>query len=363
MYGIDVSSFQKGLNLKSTGAEFVICKATDGIRFVDSCCDNFIQEAKRNGQLFGFYHFANGLHKSSMAAQAKYFVDNCKGYFGYGVPFLDWEDSKEEYGGAVLKYGASAAKEWLDEVYRLTGVRPIVYMSAYVSHAYDWSEVAKDYALWGAGYYGNSTYDNPHTNEYNWGAFKYPAIHQYTSAGGLDKNIAYMDKEAWGKFARCDGTPTVQVPTKKPTTSNTATANHGNAYVKKAQAFMNNWIGAGLKEDGLRGYYTNRAVIKLLQHCMNLDYGAGLREDGIRGYYTNKALGRHYVIPGETQYMVTFVEIALYALGYNPKGIEVPGMFGSGLTAAVKQFQKDNGLDVDGKVGYYTYRKLISYFG
>lgn len=201
MYGIDVSGAQKGLNLKSTGAKFVIVKATDGTRFVASSCDGFVQEAKKSGLLWGFYHFANGVHKSSMKAQAEYFVTNCKNYFGEGIPVLDWEDSKEIYGGAVLKYGPGAAKEWLDEVFRLTGVRPMIYMSANVCRSYDWTEVAKDYALWGAGYPGGATYQNPGTGKYNWGAWKSPAIHQYTSSGGkLDKNIAYMDEEGWKKF-------------------------------------------------------------------------------------------------------------------------------------------------------------------
>lgn len=217
MYGIDISNWQRGLNLKNTGAEFVICKATDGIRFVDSSCDVFVQEAKRNGQLWGFYHFANGLHKSSMKAQAKYFVDNCRNYFGEGVPVLDWEDSSEAYGGAVIRYGPAAAKEWLDEVYRLTGVRPMIYMSASVARAYDWSDVAKDYGLWGAGYTGVATYEAPDTAYYSWGAWEWPAIHQYSSAGGLDKNIAYMDRAAWGKFANPGKTEANSKPAPAPT--------------------------------------------------------------------------------------------------------------------------------------------------
>lgn len=206
MYGIDISEWNASLDLKSTGAELVIVKATDGIRFVDDCCDRKVQEAKANGQLFGFYHFANGLHKSSMKAQADYFVDNCANYFNDGVPFLDWEDSDEKYGGEVLKYGPGAAKEFLDRVYERTGVRPIIYMNASAACEYDWSEVAKDYALWGAAYgNGGFTYDNPGTSRYSWGAFGAPAIHQYSSSNGLDKDIAYLTRDAWAKFAAGSG--------------------------------------------------------------------------------------------------------------------------------------------------------------
>lgn len=201
MFGIDISSWQSGLNIKKTEAEFAIMKATDGVRFVDSACDKFVQQCIASGVLWGFYHFANSPYKASMEDQARYFVDNCKNYFTHGIPVLDWEDSAEQYGGPVIKHGPDMAKRWLDEVYRLTGVRAMIYMSASVAKAYDWSEVAKDYALWGAGYPGNATYSNPQTDIYGWGAWEWPAVHQYSSDGGLDKNIAYMDADAWMKFA------------------------------------------------------------------------------------------------------------------------------------------------------------------
>lgn len=200
MYGVDVSAHNRGLSLAGTGASFVIVKATDGTRFVDRCCDPFVQEAKRLGLMWGFYHFANGLHKSSMRAQADYFVDTCANYFGEGVPCLDWEDSDERYGGAVVKYGPGAAREWLDRVYERTGVRPMVYMSASVAASYDWSEVARDYALWGAGYPTGSTYDRPGTGWYGWGAWGFPAIHQYSDADGLDRDKAYLDGDGWARL-------------------------------------------------------------------------------------------------------------------------------------------------------------------
>lgn len=205
MYGIDISVWNASLDLKSTGAEFVIVKATDGTRFVDDCCDRKVQEAKANGQLFGFYHFANDIAKSSMVAQADYFVDNCANYFRDGVPFLDWEDS--EYGGPVLKYGPTEAKKFLDRVYERTGVRPLIYMSASRTREWDWSEVARDYSLWGAGYSDMArTYDAPGTSNYDWGAWTAgPAIHQYSDSDGIDKNIAYMTRDAWAKFAAGSG--------------------------------------------------------------------------------------------------------------------------------------------------------------
>lgn len=58
---------------------------------------------------------------------------------------------------------------------------------------------------------------------------------------------------------------------------------------------------------------------------------------------------------------VTQLQKELQAWGYDPKGID--GSFGPGCEAAVKKFQKDNGLSVDGSVGPATKKKLASRAG
>lgn len=85
----------------------------------------------------------------------------------------------------------------------------------------------------------------------------------------------------------------------------------------------------------------------------------GLKSDGIWGSRSETALKGHTVRRGETQYMVTALEILLMLNGYNPNGLENPGVFGSRLEAAVRQFQKDRGLSVDGIAGYNTFKALI----
>lgn len=91
-----------------------------------------------------------------------------------------------------------------------------------------------------------------------------------------------------------------------------------------------------------------------------MDYRAGLDIDGIWGPATDRALGNHYVCLKECQYMVTALEILLMLKGYNPQGVECPGSFGSGLEAAVRQYQKDHGLTVDGIAGRNTFMSLIA---
>ena len=103
--------------------------------------------------------------------------------------------------------------------------------------------------------------------------------------------------------------------------------------------------------------------MKCLQRALNLDYKSGLAVDGVFGSASKKALGNHYVKRGETQYLVTFVEIGLMALGYYNSSVESPGVFGGGLETAVKNFQKANGLVCDGICGRNSISKILSALG
>lgn len=128
--------------------------------------------------------------------------------------------------------------------------------------------------------------------------------------------------------------------------------------VKLGQAHANNFCNIDIKEDGIRGNNTIKAGIKVLQHAMNLDYGTNLKVDGIYGNNTKRVQGKHYVKKGETQYMVTAVQILLMLKGY-VCDLQCPGIFDVNLEAVVKQYQKDYQLTVDGVVGYSTFMSLI----
>lgn len=55
---------------------------------------------------------------------------------------------------------------------------------------------------------------------------------------------------------------------------------------------------------------------------------------------------------------ITRIQQELVARGYDPNGVD--GSFGGGCEAAVKQFQQDNGLSVDGSVGKATLAALAN---
>ena len=208
MNGIDVSNWQAGLNISDVACDFVIAKATEGLNFVDKYCDKFIQQAIKLGKPFGFYHFARPTNDA--VREAEYFYNNCRGYFGKGIPILDWESGNTS--------NVAWAKRWLDRVYQLSGVKPVIYMSESVVNANNWSSVAAaDYGLWVAKYRDNQPdYNYSMANagkrpSVKW--WKFYCMWQWTSSGrlngyngNLDCNVFYGDVSTWNKYAGKSGT-------------------------------------------------------------------------------------------------------------------------------------------------------------
>ena len=56
--GIDISSWQTGIDLSVVPCDFVVIKATGGIGYVNPDCDRAYQQAKAQGKKLGFYHYA-----------------------------------------------------------------------------------------------------------------------------------------------------------------------------------------------------------------------------------------------------------------------------------------------------------------
>ena len=201
--GVDIASYQSSINpAELTTTDFVIVKFTQGTTYLNPYADRQYSVAKAAEKLLGAYHYGTG---KSATAEARYFVKCLGNRIGECILALDWEGNQN----SVFGTGKDVAwcKEFLDEVYRLTGVRPLIYMSKSVCRKYNWSSVAANYPLWCAQYKSNSTTDyqsSPWTDNNGFGAWDKDTIRQYSSHGriaGYDANIdldlAYMSAEEW----------------------------------------------------------------------------------------------------------------------------------------------------------------------
>lgn len=220
---IDVSSWQTGINVTTSGAQIVVAKATEGIGYVNPDCDRVVQDALAAGQGVGVYHFAHT--ENNAVAEANYFIDNTRGYIGKGInPILDWEPNNP---GDVWW-----ALTWLRTVEAAWDTKPIIYMNQFTENTYDWSSVvAGDYGLWIAAYplgYTPIYGFNPPAAQptlYHW---PFAVAWQYTSTGyvgdwggPLDLSVVYGDLDTWYAYAGSGQTAPAPQPTPQPSKPDT----------------------------------------------------------------------------------------------------------------------------------------------
>lgn len=199
--GIDISHWNvKKDNCSFSQEDFIIIKATQGNNYIDPHMEENVRIALDNNMLYGLYHFYSGT--ASPEVQAKHFIKAIGDNVGNAILVLDWELDSSLLSSEI-------AERFLQTVYNLTGVRPIIYMSySLVTLKGKWDSIATNYGLWCAKYGRNDgkVYKLPPVSPW-----KVCAIHQYTSRGSsedivgyVDRNIANMTYEAWEKYAKGD---------------------------------------------------------------------------------------------------------------------------------------------------------------
>lgn len=215
--GVDIASYQKDMDCSKIDADFVIIKATQGNTYVNPNCNRQYAQAKKAGKLLGLYHYATGI---GAEVEAAFFVDNIRGYVKEAILCIDWEHN--EKGGKNPVFNTTGEVDYVyrfaKRVHEMTGVYPLVYMSASVTRRRDWTKVASICELWDAQYASATKLtgyqESPWRDTKGLGAWhEPPAIHQYSSSGTikgyeqtspnkLDLDIAYLTREDWMALAK-----------------------------------------------------------------------------------------------------------------------------------------------------------------
>lgn len=163
----------------------------------------------------------------------------------------------------------------------------------------------------------------------------------------------------WEKLKKIITSTTSSPTTTKPATT---TVTPKSANVKTGQKGLNRILSGvkGFKSivvNGRRDSATRKAEIMAVQRGLNVDYHCYLDVDGSFGPKSKKVMSAHYAKKGMKGEFVKAIQASLYCHGYSPKGID--GTFGPGMDAAVRAFQKNNGLAADGSVGPATVGALL----
>lgn len=211
---IDIASYQAGLNLedlfkRNPALDGVIVKATEGTYYTNPYCDGWVQTLRKLGKPWGFYHYLAG---GDPIAEADFLWKNASAYFHEGVPCADYE-------AEALHAGTGYLKRFLDRVFDLSGVRPLVYCSLSVVQNQEFSAIANaGYQLWIAQYANYNPVNGFLDRPWQSGSVKPFAryvMQQYTSNGrlaGWDKGLDFDKYEGsyaeWLETARGGEAPT-----------------------------------------------------------------------------------------------------------------------------------------------------------
>ena len=205
MNGIDISNHQRGINVDQVaGLDFVIIKATEGRTYRNPDMSRTYRDARADGLKTGLYHYASG---GNAVAEAEHFVNTVGDRVGENILVLDYE-------GTAVNNGVGWAMDFMDAVYNMTGVKPVIYMSRSVISRYDWTPaVNAGYKLWVAAYYRgyNPIYGFVNNPPIYGSLGEYAndtVIYQYTSTGrlsgwggNLDLDVFYGNESDWDALA------------------------------------------------------------------------------------------------------------------------------------------------------------------
>lgn len=196
MNGIDIASYQRGINLHNINCDFVIVKATQGTNYINPYFTDMVNGTTDSNKLLGVYHYING---AGAVEEMNHFYNVIQPYINTAIICLDWEQIQNN-----AWQNESYLELCIQQIIELTGVKPIIYAS---KSNYPW-ELCKKYdcGTWVAQYADNNCTDFQR-NPWNENAYDC-AIRQYSSHGLingwnglLDLDKAYMTKEAWHKYA------------------------------------------------------------------------------------------------------------------------------------------------------------------
>lgn len=295
---IDISSHNPVSEAANSTAQAVIVKGTQGTYYVNPSGDAQYQLAKKNGKLLGFYHYAGG---GDPVAEADYFYKNCKNYFYEAIPCLDWESYQNAAWG-----DKNWCTKFVNRIHDLTGVWCLLYTGL---DGIQQNTALKDKCgLWFAGYPTNAASWTVPNFPYNVSPWKAVTIWQFTSGGGLDRNIAYLDKTSWGKIANPKGSskPNPTPAPKPPVSSGYSTK--GKTLEQMATDTANGKVGNGAARiKNLGNYYTGvQAIINqragiysaasvvntLASEVIKGQYGTGDARKKLLGTYYNNVQKR-----------------------------------------------------------------------
>jgi hypothetical protein len=190
IHGVDVSAYQP-TTYSTSGIDFVIIKATEGLSYTNPYLTAQAKRGRDAGLVVGFYHYPH--MANSPQAEADYFLSKAPIQSGDIIVF-DWEGYDTANQGVPKSRQLAYRDAWLSYVKgKLPGHRVGMYCNTDYWLNVDQSSNCGDF-LWIAT--GGKPAGQPGI-KHAW------TIHQYSTAGGIDHDVAaFIDRAALANWAR-----------------------------------------------------------------------------------------------------------------------------------------------------------------
>lgn len=206
--GVDVASYQHpsgaAINwsqVRAAGHQFGYVKATESTYYTNPYFASDWASIAASGMYRGAYHYAKpALPISTAIDQARYFVSRTGSMTG--AQDLPGELDLEETGGLNQSDLAQWTREFLAEVTRLTGKKPLVYTGRWFWQGNIGSygnDIGQNYRLWTADYHcqrqDGSLFCDPNTDTYNppvyggWGQWSFWQNYSVGAVPGIIGNV------------------------------------------------------------------------------------------------------------------------------------------------------------------------------
>ena len=310
--GVDISNWQPNINyraLKDAGIEIVIMKASESNYYRDKYLDQHYNGCKAQGMKVGFYHFFRC--DKNATEQARFFV-NCISGKSFDVKLvLDIESNEGQNKSTVT----SMAREFLEEVKRLTGTEPMIYTYTGFANSYLDSSLAC-YPVWIAHYSPLNPNSCSLCDSNGWDGFQFASDGLIANSGYTNLDINEFKPSVYvnGKTVSTSG-GNVQVQQTSQVKTSREWSNQYDVQILELQKLLNaKGKGFNLVEDGIMGENTYRALCnytfdlgdrgeltKWVQHRLNsMGFNAGY-EDGYAEQPTVDAIHRFQASVGVNQ--------------------------------------------------------------
>ena len=321
---IDVSSWQGVINMKAvrnSGIECVILRAGWGKNNTDPKFGDNAVAMNNLSVPGGIYWFSYALSTVDASNEGAYAVAHAKKYWDKCIVAYDFEYDSVNYARknnvTIDKAKATAfAIAFLERVQEANFI-PVLYLNQdYWNNYLDVDVIRRSIPglkIWYA-YWANKLPANKEGKVSIW---------QYSSKGVVNGIKGNVDMDNWFDDDECK-------PAENPTIPN---INIKNFQIAANEDGLANPL---LVVDGIDGPKTQAVRKKIALHA--------------------KLDGAQYKV-GSTGHVVEWVQTRLKEMGYNVGGID--GLYGPKTRTAVMDFQKKNGLVVDGIAGYNTLSMLF----